>query len=147
MARQARVIINCVGPFRFHGEQVVKACIEEGTHYVDITGEPQFTAQIAIKYHQEAEAKNIYLISGCGMVSIVADLGVVFLQKNFEGTVNWVEIYLKLEGHKYFEARAINFGSWESIVYATANLEEIKALEHKLYSTPRPRLKPTLEQK
>lgn len=28
MATQARVCINAVGPFRFHGRQVVRACIE-----------------------------------------------------------------------------------------------------------------------
>lgn len=28
MARRARVVVNCVGPYRFYGENVVKACIE-----------------------------------------------------------------------------------------------------------------------
>jgi short subunit dehydrogenase-like uncharacterized protein len=41
MASQARVVVNCVGPFRFYGEPVVRACIESGAHYVDVSGEPQ----------------------------------------------------------------------------------------------------------
>ena len=27
--------------YRFYGEQIVKACIENGCHHVDISGEPQ----------------------------------------------------------------------------------------------------------
>jgi short subunit dehydrogenase-like uncharacterized protein len=41
MASQARVVVNCVGPYRFYGEPVVSACIESGTHHVDVSGEPQ----------------------------------------------------------------------------------------------------------
>lgn len=147
MARQARIIINCVGPFRFHGEEVVKACIEEGTHYVDITDEPQFIAQMAIKYHQDAETKCVYVISGCGFQSIATDLGVVFLQKNFKGTVNWVESYMALGGYGYFGGAAMNFGTWKSAVNAVANMNEMKVLQKKLYSSTLPQLTPTLNKK
>lgn len=41
MTKKGKVIINCTGPYRFYGESVVKACIEEGIHYVDVTGEPE----------------------------------------------------------------------------------------------------------
>ena len=38
MAAQATVVLNCVGPYRFHGEQVVKACVKMATNHVDISG-------------------------------------------------------------------------------------------------------------
>jgi len=41
MASQARVVVNCAGPYRFYGEPVVRACIASGAHYVDVSGEPQ----------------------------------------------------------------------------------------------------------
>jgi short subunit dehydrogenase-like uncharacterized protein len=41
MASQARVVVNCVGPYRFYGEPVVSACIASGAHYLDVSGEPQ----------------------------------------------------------------------------------------------------------
>ena len=31
-------VLNCVGPYRFYGEAVVKACVENGAHHVDISG-------------------------------------------------------------------------------------------------------------
>ena len=44
MASQARVVVNCVGPYRFYGETVVRACIESGAHHLDVSGEPQVSA-------------------------------------------------------------------------------------------------------
>jgi short subunit dehydrogenase-like uncharacterized protein len=42
MCDKAKVFINCVGPYRFHGEKVVKQCIESRTHQVDLCGEPEY---------------------------------------------------------------------------------------------------------
>lgn len=41
MTSRGRVIINCCGPYRFFGEPVIKACIESGSHYLDVSGEPE----------------------------------------------------------------------------------------------------------
>ena len=38
--------------FRFYGEAVVEACVESGTHHVDISGEPAFLEKMQLKYHQ-----------------------------------------------------------------------------------------------
>eukprot|EP01137_Pigoraptor_chileana_P015277 Opistho-2@70992 len=78
MARQARVVINCVGPYKFFGEQVVKACLEAVTDYVDITGEPEFVRRIVARYHTEAERKGVLIIHCAGFDSIPADLGTFF---------------------------------------------------------------------
>ncbi|VDM59218.1 unnamed protein product [Angiostrongylus costaricensis] len=40
MAKRAKVIVNAVGPYRLYGEPVVKAAVENGASYVDISGEP-----------------------------------------------------------------------------------------------------------
>ena len=40
MARQARIVISCVGPYRHYGEPVVRACVEAETDYLDVCGEP-----------------------------------------------------------------------------------------------------------
>lgn len=49
MAEQAKVIVNCCGPYRFYGEPVVKACIAARTHHVDVSGEPQVNILFHIK--------------------------------------------------------------------------------------------------
>ena len=40
LAKASTLVLNCVGPYRHYGEPVVKACVEAGTHYVDVCGEP-----------------------------------------------------------------------------------------------------------
>lgn len=41
MAKQSKIVLNCVGPYRFFGEAVVAACVENGASCLDISGEPQ----------------------------------------------------------------------------------------------------------
>uniref|UniRef100_A0A673M7I8 Saccharopine dehydrogenase-like oxidoreductase n=1 Tax=Sinocyclocheilus rhinocerous TaxID=307959 RepID=A0A673M7I8_9TELE len=36
MCKQGIIVLNCVGPYRFYGETVVKACIENVAHCIDI---------------------------------------------------------------------------------------------------------------
>lgn len=85
MAAQGSVIVNCVGPYRFFGEQVVKACLEEGASHVDISGELQFLEGMQIKYHSVAEEKGVYIVGACGYDSVPGDCGVVYLQQKFDG--------------------------------------------------------------
>jgi short subunit dehydrogenase-like uncharacterized protein len=148
MARKARIVINCCGPYRFFGEPVVKACVEEGSHHVDVSGEPQYMETMQLKYHSAAEEKGIYIISACGVDCIPTDLGVAFLQQKFIGTLNSVDIYLELweEGEKT-PGPAINYGTWESAVYILAHVKELKTLRRQLFTTPLPNFKPKLEPK
>lgn len=93
MAKQAKVIVNCTGPYVQFGEPVVKACIEAATHHVDVSGEPLFIESMQLRYDAEAREKGVYIVSACGFDSIPAELGLQFLQDNFGGgTVNSGEI-------------------------------------------------------
>ena len=96
MAKQARLVVNCVGPYRFHGEAVVQACVEAGAHHVDISGEPEYLEKMQMKYHVPAEEKGVYVVGACGFDSVPADLGQVFLAKNMGGDVNEIETYLEV---------------------------------------------------
>ncbi|MCP9259738.1 Saccharopine dehydrogenase [Dirofilaria immitis] len=68
MAKQAKIIINVVGPYRLYGEVVVKAAVENG----------------------------LYVVSACGWDSIPCDLGVNFLKNKFNGQLNHVETFAQL---------------------------------------------------
>lgn len=83
MCKKARLLLNCVGPYRFFGEQVVKACVSEGTDYLDITGEPEFIERMQLNYHAQAEAKGLLIVSACGFDSIPNDMGTLFTISSF----------------------------------------------------------------
>lgn len=146
MAKRCRIVVNLCGPYRFYGEPVVRACIEAGTHHVDVSGEPQYMETMQLKYHAQAQEKNVYIISACGFDSIPADLGVIFIEKNFDGVVNSVETYLKT----YVKGGAtggagIHYGTWESAVYGLANSNELRSIRRQIYSERLPKLQPVLK--
>jgi len=80
MARSARVIITTVGPYQLYGEPLVAACVEAGTDYVDLCGEPAWMAEMIGKYDAKAKASGARIVFSCGFDSIPFDLGVTFLQ-------------------------------------------------------------------
>jgi len=79
MVKQTKVIISTAGPFAVYSFPVVEACIRNGSHYVDITGERHFVSKIRRMFHKEAQEKQIYIVPGCGFDSIPSDLGTFFL--------------------------------------------------------------------
>lgn len=62
-----KVLINCVGPFTRYGEPVVRAAVEAGVHYLDITGEQQYIARIIDKYDVLAKQRGCAIIPACGV--------------------------------------------------------------------------------
>lgn len=146
MARQCQVLVNCCGPYRFYGEPVVKACIEAKTHHVDVSGEPQYMETMQLKYNTLAEENQVYVISACGFDSIPADMGVVFVEKNFDGVVNSVETYLEsyTKGSASRGGAAIHYGTWESAIYGLAHADELRGIRSQLFNGRLPIFQPML---
>lgn len=59
-------VIACAGPFTLHGEPLVAAAAETGTHYLDTTGEQQFMKLVFDRYGQQAAETGAALVSGMG---------------------------------------------------------------------------------
>lgn len=145
MCSQAKVVVNCCGPYRLYGELVVKACIAKKTHHVDISGEPEFIERMQLEYSEEARNAGVYIISACGFDSIPNDLGVVFLKQKFKGTVNSIESYLTSSRPKqYLFSPSLHYGTWESMVHGISNWGQLKILRGKLYPESMPKLQPKL---
>jgi short subunit dehydrogenase-like uncharacterized protein len=70
--RGLRAVLHCAGPFVHTGEPVMRACLAEGAHYLDITGEiPVF--QKASSLHGEAVNAGVTLLPGVGFDVIPTD--------------------------------------------------------------------------
>eukprot|EP00099_Drosophila_melanogaster_P022121 NP_649517.1 uncharacterized protein Dmel_CG2604, isoform A [Drosophila melanogaster] len=148
MAKKCRIVVNTAGPYRFHGENVVKCCIESGTHHVDVSGEPQYMETMQLRYDQLAREKGVYVVSACGFDSIPADMGVVFVEKNFDGVVNSVETFLETgikEGGSGGGTAGLNYGTWESAVYGLAHSDELRGIRKQIYPQRLPRFYPFLK--
>lgn len=46
VAKSTRVVVTTAGPYAQFGNELVKACVTEGTHYADITGETLWMAEV-----------------------------------------------------------------------------------------------------
>ena len=77
----ARVVISTVGPYALYGEPMVKACVESGTDYCDLTGEVQWIRRMIGRYEAAAQESGARIVHCCGFDSIPSDLGVLFLQR------------------------------------------------------------------
>lgn len=82
LAGKTAAIITTVGPYQLYGEPLVAACVEAGTDYVDLCGEPAWMYDIVRSYDAPARSSGARIVLSCGFDSIPFDLGVYFLQQN-----------------------------------------------------------------
>ncbi|MFH7339728.1 saccharopine dehydrogenase family protein [Streptomyces sp. KHY 26] len=78
LAGQARVVATTVGPYLRHGEELVAACADAGTDYLDLTGEPEFVDLMYVRHDARARETGARLVHACGFDSVPHDLGVYF---------------------------------------------------------------------
>ncbi|KAK6155049.1 hypothetical protein DH2020_009297 [Rehmannia glutinosa] len=137
LAAQAKIILNCVGPFRLYGQPVVSACVESGCDYLDICGEPEFMERMEASYHEKAVEKGSLVISACGFDSVPAEIGLLFHSRHWAGpsAPNRVEAYLSLESDKKLVG---NFGTYESAVLGVANSNKLVELRRSRPKRARP---------
>ncbi|XP_071963086.1 saccharopine dehydrogenase-like oxidoreductase [Antedon mediterranea] len=142
MCQKSKVILNCVGPYRFFGEQLVRACVENGCHHIDISGEPQFLEGIQFNYGSKAENAGVYVIGSCGFDSIPADMGVCQIREQFPGIVNTIESFLTASSSG--SGTVGHYGTWQSAIHGFANSKELIGLRKQFQHKPMPRYQPRL---
>ena len=84
LAKSTRVLVSCAGPYGQYGEAAVKACVEGGTHYVDITGEVPFIERMISDYGQKAEEAGVALCPFSGYDCVPSELGMWLVGKTLE---------------------------------------------------------------
>ena len=80
MAARTRVVCSTVGPYTKYGTALVEACIANGTHYCDLTGEAQWVRAMIDAHHESAREAGVRIVTCCGFDSIPSDLGTLMLQ-------------------------------------------------------------------
>lgn len=88
MTQQTQVIISTVGPYLKYGEPLIKSCAQNGTDYVDLTGEAIFIKDMLDKYQDTAKQSGARIVNSCGFDSIPSDLGVYFTQQQAQDKFN-----------------------------------------------------------
>lgn len=81
MCQQTNLVISTVGPYALYGELLIRACVENGTDYCDLTGEVQWVRRMINNYQQQAEESGARIVNCCGFDCVPSDMGVYFLQQ------------------------------------------------------------------
>ncbi|MBX9730820.1 MAG: saccharopine dehydrogenase NADP-binding domain-containing protein [Sphingomonas sp.] len=81
MCNRATVILTTVGPYQLYGSDLVAACAETGTAYVDLCGEPAWMREMIDAHHATAQKTGARIVFSGGFDSIPFDLGVLTLQE------------------------------------------------------------------
>jgi short subunit dehydrogenase-like uncharacterized protein len=76
MASRTRVVLDLVGPYTLYGEPVIEACIAEGAHYADLTGEIPFVRRMIEAAQERAEEAGVKIVNVSGFEALPADLSV-----------------------------------------------------------------------
>ncbi|NDJ87172.1 MAG: saccharopine dehydrogenase [Chloroflexi bacterium] len=66
------VLLNCAGPFQMSSRLLVEACLVNGVHYTDITGEVD-EIEIVRAYDADAQAAGLMLMPGVGFGIVPTD--------------------------------------------------------------------------
>lgn len=81
MAARTRVVLDLVGPYMLYGEPVVEACVANGAHYVDLTGETPFMRRVVDAFHERAAAAGVKVVPTCGFEALPPDLAVLLAEE------------------------------------------------------------------
>jgi short subunit dehydrogenase-like uncharacterized protein len=77
LAARTRVVLDLVGPYTRYGRPVIEACVQEGAHYVDLTGEIPFVRRMIDEFDAGAVAAGVKVVQVCGFEALPADLSVL----------------------------------------------------------------------
>jgi short subunit dehydrogenase-like uncharacterized protein len=118
VAEAAKVLITTVGPYTAYGEPVVAACAAAGTHYVDLTGEPEFVDRMYLGYHEQAQATGARIVHSCGFDSIPYDLGTLYTVLQLpEGVPIHIDCFVRAGG-------TFSGGTYQSALEAFGRLRQ-----------------------
>lgn len=126
LATATTTVITTVGPYALHGEPLVRACAANGTHYVDLTGEPQFVHRMRERYDDMARRSGARIVNSCGFESIPPDLTVLMAVNELrrllgDRVLDSADVVVKggAEG-----ASPVSGGTWHSAIEAMGSVRE-----------------------
>jgi short subunit dehydrogenase-like uncharacterized protein len=79
-----RLVLNCAGPFTRTADRIVEACLQEGCHYLDVTGEIAVFEAMAAR-DAAAKAAEVMVMPGVGFDVVPSDCLAVHVKHRLPG--------------------------------------------------------------
>ncbi|MEA2313012.1 MAG: hypothetical protein QOE28_2980 [Solirubrobacteraceae bacterium] len=81
MAARTRVVLDLAGPYTLFGRPVIEACVAQGAHYADLTGEMPFVRTIVEDFHAPAVQAGVKIVQVCGFEALPPDMLVALAEE------------------------------------------------------------------
>ncbi|HJW53567.1 MAG TPA: hypothetical protein VJ501_16255, partial [Burkholderiaceae bacterium] len=99
-------------------DAVVDACVQQKTHYADITGETTWVRRVIDRHHARAQRDGTRIVPFCGFDSVPSDLGTLLVVRHIETELDapCVEVkgYFRMMGGFNGGTLATNVHSYET---------------------------------
>lgn len=77
MAARAKTVLNLVGPYTLYARPVIDACVRNGAHYVDLSGEIPFVREVIDEFDGPAKDAGVKIVQVSGFEALPPDLAVL----------------------------------------------------------------------
>lgn len=111
IARDSKVIVNCIGPFTLMGRPVVEAAIASGCDYLDICGEQGFIKTIIEDFGDKAKQACSTLIPACAFEYALGDTAAALIADTL-GDLDELQVVYE------FEDISVSPGTRKSVICA-----------------------------
>jgi short subunit dehydrogenase-like uncharacterized protein len=95
--KEVKVVIHAAGPFQYTAKQMIEACLQTGTHYLDINGDIAVFEMIK-RYDDAAKKAAIMLLPGSGFDVVPTDCLALQLKKLLPDAVSLQLAFATLGG-------------------------------------------------
>ncbi len=104
--REVNVVVHAAGPYDYTAKQMVAACLQTGTHYLDLNGDLAIYEMLH-RYDAAAKQANVMLLPGAGFDVVPTDCLALFLQQRLPDAVN-LELAFTILGSTLSHGTAVN---------------------------------------
>ncbi len=116
-----RAIVQLAGPYGRSGESFVAAAAAQGTHYVDLTGEIGWVAQMIARHSDVAVASKAKIIPVCGFEALPFDIAALLIATRLKAATGeraqTIELINRFTGPPAFRPRdVLSGGTMASII-------------------------------
>ncbi len=130
---EARLMLNCVRPYRTMGKDIIEACILARCDYMDLCSESLFIESNFLEFHSEAQKKSVFIVHACGFDAAISNLGMMYTLRNFSpDECNSVESFLTIHAPQGLTG---DFSTYETLLNNQKEQTSLKKLRAKIDET------------
>lgn len=78
--KEIKAVLHAAGPFQYTAKQMVEACLQTGTHYLDINGDIA-VFELLKQYNERAKQAGVMILPGAGFDVVPTDCTALLLKK------------------------------------------------------------------